>query len=557
MIRRFQTAGFLFVSVVLLLRCGLSSLSSSGGGTDFPNTRTVIGSLMRSDGKPSSHAQVLLMSCDFNPVAGCSSFPVLKDTTGADGRYRFSLADTGAYTITAVQLEERTRAMIYGIHVQKDTVWVDSAVMLEPGSIKVKLTEGYNPVSGYVYIPGTTAAAMLNADGDFAVLDSVPAGIIPSVNYGETDGAKPRVIRYDIPVSPDVTTEILYPLWSFAKAIFLNTTPTGAAVTVNLIGFPILVRLSSENFAFGQAQGSGDDIRFAKIDGSPLLYEIEKWDSTQAIAAIWVSVDTVFGNSGSQHIMMYWGASTPTVSQSNGTMVFDTANGFQGVWHFSGPTGSAAIDATANRYNGAPRGNALPGSVAGNIGNANSFNGTDFYEIPGTSHSTLNFPEHGTYSISAWVNTDSLSGEYQMIASKGDKQYNLQFKEATKNWQFTEYQDTIGWDETASRAVPRTWVHLVGVRSGEKQYLYVNGVCADSTIYTLPYIPSDTTYAERRGYRNTSCNFMIGKKVDYPTWFFKGSIDEVRISSKSLSPEWIKACYMNQKGADMLVAFGK
>jgi hypothetical protein len=556
MTRRFLIVGFLSLNTALLFQCGLTPLSS-GGGTDFPNTGRVVGALISLDGNPSPHSKVLLVSRTFNPVADRSPLSVLEDTTDGNGMYRFSPADTGEYTITAVQLEERTRAMICGIHVGKDTVRVDPAIMQKPGAITVTLPGGADIANGFIYVPGTTLSAMLFGNSGTAMLDSVPAGIIPSVNYGEVERSEVRVIRYDIPVTSGSTTEVLYPYWNYAKTIFLNTTQTGAAVSGNVLGFPVLVRLSSVNFTFAQARANGDDIRFSKTDGTPLFYEIEKWDSAQAAAAIWVRLDTIFGNNSSQNIMMYWGAPTSSTSGSNGAKVFDTANGFQGVWHFSGPTGSAAIDATANGYNGAPRGTALPGSVAGIIGNANVFNGGDFYEMPGTARSTLNFPEHGTYCVSAWVNTDSLSGEYQMIASKGDKQYNLQFKGATKNWQFTEYQDTTGWDETASRAVAGSWVYLVGVRSNLKQYLYVNGVCADSSIFTLPFVASDTTYAERHGYRDITNNFMIGKKVDYNAWFFMGAIDEVRVSSRALSPEWIKLCYMNQKGADALVIFQK
>ena len=83
----------------------------------------------------------------------------------------------------------------------------------------------------------------------------------------------------------------------------------------------------------------------------------------------------------------------------------------------------------------------------------------------------------------------------------------------------------------------------------------LNGVCTDSTIYTHPHFPSDTTYAEKQGYRNTTYNFMIGTKVDYNTWFFNGLIDEVRISSYAQSPDWIKLGYMNQRSDDMLVIF--
>jgi hypothetical protein len=37
--------------------------------------------------------------------------------------------------------------------------------------------------------------------------------------------------------------------------------------------------------------------------------------------------------------------------------------------------------------------------------------------------------------------------------------------------------------------------------------------------------------------------------------YFKGKIDEVRVSSAALSPDWIKLCYINQKENDALVSF--
>jgi hypothetical protein len=37
--------------------------------------------------------------------------------------------------------------------------------------------------------------------------------------------------------------------------------------------------------------------------------------------------------------------------------------------------------------------------------------------------------------------------------------------------------------------------------------------------------------------------------------FFRGSIDEVRISSKARSNDWIRLCYMNQKAEDRLIQF--
>ncbi|NLE01910.1 MAG: DUF2341 domain-containing protein [Fibrobacter sp.] len=546
---------FISLCITLQFQCTRSPVSSGTGGTDFPNTRTVIGTLISSDGTPSAHSEVLLLSSSFNAFTNTSHTKLLEDTTDDNGVYRFSISDTGEYTITAVQIEDRTRAIVYGVHVDTDTVFVDAAVMSKPGTIKVTVPEGSSSDNGYIYVPGTTIAAKVNGDSKYVFLDSVPVGAISSINYGELNDTQVTVIRFDVPVTSEEVTIILEPSLKHAKKICFNTTATGADVAGNVIGFPVLIRLSSDNFDFLQAHKNGSDIRFTKNDGTSLSYEIETWDSVNSKAVLWVKVDTIFGNNDNQCITMYWGASIPLTSEASGSDVFDTAAGFQGVWHFNNTADATVKDATANRFEGTPRGKNIPASIQGLIGSAGAFKGDGYIEMPGTANSVLNFPEHGTYSLSAWVNIDSLVGEYQMIASKGDKQYNLQFKGATKNWQFTEFQDTVGWDETASAASSKTWVNLVGVRSGEKQYLYVNGVCTDSTIYTHPHFPSDTTYAEKQGYRNTTYNFMIGTKVDYNTWFFNGLIDEVRISSYAQSPDWIKLGYMNQRSDDMLVIF--
>ena len=125
-----------------------------------------------------------------------------------------------------------------------------------------------------------------------------------------------------------------YSNWAYSQNLYLNTTSGGANVSGAVDSFPVLVRLDTTVFNFAMAQDSGQDIRFAKSDGTHLYYQIEKWDFSGKTAAIWVRVDTVFGNNNTQYITMYWG--NPKVnSMSNGAAVFDTANGFIGVWHLS------------------------------------------------------------------------------------------------------------------------------------------------------------------------------------------------------------------------------
>jgi hypothetical protein len=182
-------------------------------------------------------------------------------------------------------------------------------------------------------------------------------------------------------------------------------------------------------------------------------------------------------------------------------------------------------------------------AVPGAIGLSQEFDGTSsFIQVPGTASSILNFPAQGIYSVSAWVYTDVLDSSNHIIVSKGDFQYNLEI-EIGNTWGFSEFQVSPGgWDVTESPASTTTWTHLVGIRNGAKQYLYVNGICVDSTIQINP-----------GSSRFSGSDLIIGRESNSPARFFDGKIDEVRISRGMLSAGFIKLCYMNQKSEDALV----
>ncbi|MCD6023886.1 MAG: hypothetical protein K0Q91_802, partial [Fibrobacteria bacterium] len=97
----------------------------------------------------------------------------------------------------------------------------------------------------------------------------------------------------------------------------------------------MLVRLGAEDSdIFTAAKAGGADIRFDKLNGTHLPYQIESWDAVGKSAAIWVLMDTVKGNSSAQNVRMRWG-NAGAFDSSSGTAVFDTAKGFKAVWHFS------------------------------------------------------------------------------------------------------------------------------------------------------------------------------------------------------------------------------
>ena len=179
------------------------------------------------------------------------------------------------------------------------------------------------------------------------ILDSVPAGIIPQLRY-INDGSV-VFTKFNVTVLSDDTITIANPLWKYSHPVLLNTSQSGADIKGDVYNFPLLVRLDEENFDFSQAKPDGSDIRFTKSDYSPLEHEIERWDQSSYQAEVWVKVDTLFGNDSLQWIMMYWG-NEDAQDRSNAAAVFDTASGFQGVWHLAGDQNE--YDATANSYDG-------------------------------------------------------------------------------------------------------------------------------------------------------------------------------------------------------------
>jgi hypothetical protein len=346
------------------------------------------------------------------------------------------------------------------------------------------------------------------------------------------------------------TAFVRNPSWKYARTLGLNTSATGAGIAAAVAHFPVLIRLNAANFNFSQANPHGGDLRFTKADNAPLPYEIERWDPAAGLAEVWVKIDTVFGNDSDQSITMYWGNPASSQRYASGS-VFDTAYGFQGVWHLGDNADDSVRDATSNRYHGVSPDTARPSIAEGVIGNCRVFDGVgDYITMPNTTSGKLDFPQNGHYSVSAWVTADTFVELAQMVASKGKFQYILWLDSAS--WEFNEYQDKSGWDVTAQKANVKQWVLLTGVRDGASQYIYVNGEPADS-IFDRPCTESE----------NTASDFFIGRahgrmalrngKDDY--YSFKGCIDEVRVYSAARSGDWIKLCYMNQRIDDRLVVF--
>ena len=157
-----------------------------------------------------------------------------------------------------------------------------------------------------------------------------------------------------------------YSQWGYCRSVTINTSASGANITATQRYYPILLRLNAGNFNFNQAAAKGQDVRFAKANGTHLPYQIDNWDSTNQNAAVWVLLDSVYGNNSTQSFRMYHKKSG-AVDSSNGAATFDTLRGFQGVFHLSEATNDTTRDVTARHFKGIPQniGGQNPQDVSG------------------------------------------------------------------------------------------------------------------------------------------------------------------------------------------------
>jgi hypothetical protein len=250
--------------------------------------------------------------------------------------------------------------------------------------------------------------------------------------------------------------------------------------------FPLLVRLSAANFDFSAAHGKGFDIRFAKIDGTRLRYEIERWDPGAQQAEIWVMLDTVYGSDSTQTMQLYWGNAI-AADMSDGPAVFDTTVGYVSVYHLnetpSGDGSRSIHDQTANANHGTP-GGAMTGAdlVAGTVGRAVRFDGIDDVIIARSWY----LPQ---YSFSFWTNADRVpwvctvaqqstkvlsynhdNFEFDWAHDSSDylqsHAHQVQVSDTTVDWRRAQVQRTLS---------ANTWYYIAGTYDGQIMTVWVYG----------------------------------------------------------------------------------
>lgn len=189
-----------------------------------------------------------------------------------------------------------------------------------------------------------------------------------------------------------------------------------------------------------------------------------------------------------------------------------------GYWNLDEHTGTTAKDSSGNENTGTLT--TSPVWVSGKIGSGVNFAPASSY-ISVANNATLNITADLT--VEAWVKPNVIDSTSRVFLEKGDgttaanRQYAIRLNSSNK-WEFFLYTGSTTNSTADNTTVPSTsrWDHVVGVRSGNTIYIYVNGIQRSSTTVS--------------GATNTSTSILaFGRAGAASSGYFGGQIDDIKI----------------------------
>ncbi len=332
--------------------------------------------------------------------------------------------------------------------------------------------------------------------------------------------------------------------WSYRKKIVIDQTKIDA----DLNNLTVLVKLSASNFDFTKARSDGYDIVFTPIDNNTTLkFERERHNQTSSLGEYWIKIPIVSGTIDTNFYMYYGNASASDSSDKNNTW---DAN-FVGVWHLSETPSASIQDSTAQDNDLTPTNMESGDQSAGQIDGSLAFDGSDEYLLK-TIANFRSADSAGT--ITAWIKpTDFL--DYRTILRSSDEATTTKFVgfalTITTGTPYA-YQvdgDTADWITSQTAVSAGAWNHVALTSSGTAYKIYVAG--ASTNLTTTGGSNTGDWFADTSARDNLA---IAATKRTSVASYFKGSIDEVRLSNILRSDAWIKAEYNSENNA--LLSFG-
>jgi len=323
--------------------------------------------------------------------------------------------------------------------------------------------------------------------------------------------------------------------WKCRKLITIDP----SKVEADLYSFPMLFYLDVDNNLSENALNNGDDIAFILYSDNEtqLNHEIEVYDNTTGKLVAWVNLPKI-SSSEETKIWLYYGNPSSN-NLENPSDVWDS--NFRTVLHLNEAPNDMVqghFDSSKNNNHGIPNnfqdGGGGSTDVAGKMGGGVYFGGDDdWIEIP---HSNSLISKDNELSLSAWVKlTTNPNSDAGVIVKSDGSNYNIHLgvqNDRKANFQVLTEKELSDLSSAATLEVNQ-WYYLYGIYNGITSKVYINKFEAGSkTINGLIESPS--------------APLLIGRCALGDNRFFKGIIDEVRVSYEARSVDWFNTEYNNQ-----------
>lgn len=447
------------------------------------------------------------------------------------------------------------------------TVSVSSATVNTGAAVTAKLTSTYTSGNTYTWdFDGGTNTS--TGTQQYSVSWSTPG--VKTISLIETNSGGCADTTYQqVTVGGLNVTGSNY---AFSQTVTLNTGATGISST--LYSFPALVYIKEDALKTGvncannvqyptgggplSSGASAPNYDFAfTMSGSTteLFYEVDTYDPVHGILLAWVQIPKM--TSANTTLNFYFGSLNPGHSKSFSQATW--SSDYLAVYHFSeGSSTATVLDATANGRNAVQANTAIINDeihIAAGIpvtGGAYSFNGTNasIIQNAGTAPDVA-----GPFTISAWVHYNGSSTSDNKIVSDEynfGHGYKLSVKHPSCSGLSTTYIETETRNSTygapgtpgnlydAGAVSQNTWTYIQGEFDGSQFIAYLNGALqSESCSTSTPTAPQAGSYL--------SMGLDHGSVGTYPDQnFYNGYMDEVRVSNKVKSADWVKEEYYNQ-----------
>ena len=251
-----------------------------------------------------------------------------------------------------------------------------------------------------------------------------------------------------------------------------------------------------------------------------------------------------------------WIAMGPTSAGGGGSSA--PTSGLVGYWKLDEASGTSAADSSGNGNTATVTPNATGFWVAGKINNAGNFNGTTQY-VDAANPSNFNFERTQPFTLAAWVNRTSTTGEDDIIAKMGPSTvtwvgYSLFFDNngttttcngvgCTSNCVAVSINSTLVSSDEACVVAKTTpagtgaWHHIVATYDGSSTAAGIK-IYVDGSAQTTTASPDTLTASIL-----TATDLKIGTDIPGQSDEFVGKLDDVRVYNRVLSAAEVTQLY--------------